>query len=168
MPNEPYKYKTHVEPHLEVIKNWRIAQVSIEQCCEALGISKASWYKFEKLHPEFKEIVHASKLKASAAIVSAVAKKAMGFVVREVIKDADGNILQIKEKELPPDTTAAKYLLNNLLPEQFRERKEIDHNIKEVPQFIVGLTGEDDVIEIEAEIIDDNHLEGEQSKRGEL
>lgn len=46
-------YETHIAPRLEDVRKWRKVGATVENMCDALGVSKTTFHKYLKEQPEF-------------------------------------------------------------------------------------------------------------------
>ena len=116
------KYESHVKPHLEKIKNYKKMGATDEQICNALDISKTSFYEYINKYPEFSETLKKGKddfvltLKGRLALLTEPHKletKKQYIKVDEVT----GNKTQYTEittRDVDPDVAAINLLLKNL------------------------------------------------------
>ena len=81
------------------------------QMANVFGIDDSTFYRWKTEHEEFCEAITRGKDIADAKVASALYNRAVGMVVREQISTMKG--LVWAEKELPPDTAAAKHWLGN-------------------------------------------------------
>ena len=116
------KYETHVKPRLAEITELRRTHTE-RQIAGLLGVSKASFENYKKLHPELKEALKKGTERLVDELKETLIKKARGFYYEEtkttVIQSGDSET--IKEETFRryalPDTGAAHILLKNLDPE---------------------------------------------------
>jgi hypothetical protein len=80
------KYKTHVEPHIELIKSWREAGKTEEQIAEKLKISCTTLKEYKKLYPPLVAALKASKEKLVANLKKSLWEEALGYEYIETEK----------------------------------------------------------------------------------
>ena len=115
------RYESHVEPHLEDIKEW-YQWLTEAQIAKRLGINPSSFQKYKNEHPELRDALMNGKEALIEDLKMTMKKKAKGFRYTEkkteTLTDADGNVTSIKEtvfdRYAPPDTGAMHLLLKNL------------------------------------------------------
>lgn len=72
------KYFTHVQPHLEEIKEW-IVTMSEKQICQKLGVSVQAFQNYKNDFPELKEVMKTGRQDLVTELESALIKKAKGY-----------------------------------------------------------------------------------------
>lgn len=113
------RYETHVEPHLEEIREW-ITIMTEEQIAKRLGISVSTFEKYKREHEALANTLLYGRQDFITDLRSALKKKAMGFTqteVKRITKDIDGKevtVIEETDKVYPPDTGAAHLLLKNM------------------------------------------------------
>ena len=80
------KYKTHVEPHIELIKSWRESGKTEEQIAEKLKISCTTLKEYKKLYPPFMTALQTSKEKLVANLKKSLWEEALGYEYEETDK----------------------------------------------------------------------------------
>lgn len=116
------KYETHVEPHLERIREWRKVGATVENICEVLGIGVSTWFEYEKRYPDFADAIKKGTAEFCLDLRGELAKLATKHTLetkKQYIKqDAEtGNKTQYTEittKEVDADIAAINLLLKNL------------------------------------------------------
>lgn len=83
-------------------------------------------------HPKFFESIKKGKADADAKVADSLFKRANGYSHSDVdIKMFEGEIITTKlVKHYPPDTTAAIFWLKNRQKNKWRDKTEVDNNIK--------------------------------------
>lgn len=106
---------------------------------ELLGIGRRSLYYLQDNHPELRESIQSGKAVADAQVAESLFKRACGYKTIETRKikksasDKEASQIEIIEREVPPDTTAARYWLNNRTRkntgiERWADRHEVQHS----------------------------------------
>lgn len=135
------KYESIVKPKLIVIEGWARNGLTIEQIAKNLGISKVTLYKYMNEHVELSEHLKKGKEVIDIEVENALLKRALGYKYEEVTKELLKNkktgkeelrVTKVVTKEVQPDTTAQIFWLKNRRPEDWRDKKDIEHsgNIK--------------------------------------
>lgn len=123
-PGQTDVYQTHVEPHLEEIKEW-YQTLTLQQIAKKLGISKSTLCKYKNEHPELDEALTIGRDKLVEELRESIKKRAKGYnwveVTQEKALNADtGEMEVIREKtvtkHVPADLGSAHLLLKNLDP----------------------------------------------------
>lgn len=152
------KYDTHVQPHLDKIREWRKVGATVEKICEMLGISKTSYFEYEKNHAEFANAIKSGTdqfvLDLRGELASVAKKHTLETKKQYIRQDMEtGHKTQYTEittREIDPDIAAINLLLKNLDrdnwsndPQNLAMRKqelELRRQIAEANNFDLNLT----------------------------
>ncbi len=106
-----------------------------QEIAEKLGISISTFYKY------YQENIHFYKTLRSArrlgAVEDAMFKSAVGYKVEEKRTEdvvyygritGEKKVLDVK-KDIAPDVRAQKYLMSNIVPEEYTENKKVEQKI---------------------------------------
>lgn len=113
------RYETHVQPHLEEIREW-YSVLSEKQIAERLGISSSSFEKYKGEHEELRAVLSAAKESLILDLKNTLKKKAQGFHYTETKKyirtegEKTFKVVEEYERYSIPDTGAIHLLLKNL------------------------------------------------------
>lgn len=125
-PGRPLEYKPE---YCAMVEKMSAAGLMDQQIADILGIALSTFCNWKDRFPEFMEANAKGKAISNAEIQASLYKAAKGgYVVKEVIKDADGVVVRTKEKEMPIDATAAMKILHNRDPKNWREKVEVEHS----------------------------------------
>lgn len=99
-----------------------------------LGCGKTTLSKLIKVYPEFKALIKEGKADADLRVVSALYKRALGYEFEEtttkvsVNKDGEGTTTFVEKtkKHIAPDTAAAFIWLKNRMPEEWRDKHDVE------------------------------------------
>ena len=107
------------------------------EIADFFGVVPSTVYKWKNENPEFSEALKSGKEEADNRVERSLYHKAVGYTFPSVkIFNANGSPLRVKYREhVPPDTTAAIFWLKNRRPDEWRDKAEVDVNLK------VGLAG---------------------------
>lgn len=141
------KYETNVKDKLLLVEAWARNGLTDEQIAKNLGISKDTFYKYKKEHTDFSDSLKRGKEVVDIEVENALLKRALGYKYDEVTKEINETtgklqISKIVTKEVIPDTTAQIFWLKNRKPEEWRDRKELNHS-GEINNPYEGLTREE-------------------------
>lgn len=125
------KWESHVKGRLLTIKMWRQNGVIEKDVCKNLGISHDSLARYKRRHPELCEVLKISKEDATAKVVDALFKRAIGYEYEEkrtVGTKAKGKPLVIGrietiKKQVAPDVIAQMFYLQNRCSQNWRDRR---------------------------------------------
>ena len=128
------KYDPLITPSLA--EDYAKELLTDEQIAAKLGISKPTFYEWQKKHADFLNAIKRGKAVSNVALVQAMKKSAEGYEVEEtettVIldknKNATGYRKTTRKRYIPPSTTTQIFLAKNRMPEDFRDvnRHEVD------------------------------------------
>lgn len=113
------RYESHVEPFLDKIPQW-YEFLNEGQIAKKLGISKCSFEKYKKEHPELQEALRHGKEELIESLKTTLKKKAAGYYYEEVktiVREDSGataKVIEKYKKYAQPDTGAIHLLLKNL------------------------------------------------------
>ena len=99
-----------------------------------LGISYETFYKWLKKHVEFAEAIKRGKEAANRDLVEVMKKSAKGYYVdeEETVVYLDRNkrpksySKTVKHRYIAPSTTTQIFLAKNRMPEDYRDRHDVD------------------------------------------
>lgn len=128
-----------------------------EQIANVWGIHRITLWRYLKKHPEIESALAVAKLKADTGVVKSLMKRAIGYSYVETtwkeikIKKKDGSeeLVRYKEKEvikhMAPDVLACIYWTKNRLPEDWRDRTDLDisGHIEEDRRLIIEIVPKD-------------------------
>lgn len=128
----PALSKYNSEYHDDWAWSLAIKGATNEEIAEAFGISTRTFIRWEKEHESLRDAVLRGKCAADAKVEKSLFQRAIGFTVedteRTVDIDKDGNPKPVRvrttKKNVPPDTMAIMYWLNNRKRNQWSQRQE--------------------------------------------
>lgn len=82
------------------------------QMAKVLGIAESTFYDYKANKEGFSEALTRGKEEADGKVAKAMYKRALGLTITEDALTRDGEVVKL-QKELPPDTAAAKHWLSN-------------------------------------------------------
>ncbi|WP_394896472.1 transposase [Clostridium paraputrificum] len=131
------KWETHVKDKLILVEAWARNGLTDKQIANNLGISKDTFYKYKKEHTDFSDSLKRGKEVIDIEVENALLKRALGYKYNEVIKELFMDketgeeklkVTKVVTKEVVPDTTAQIFWLKNRKPEDWRDKKDINHS----------------------------------------
>ncbi len=117
-----------------LVKRLYIMGAIDKEVIESLDVARSTFYLWKQEHKKFAEAIREGKdFFDNNSIEESLKTKATGFYVLEEVtveEDAEGSVLKTvtKQKQMPPDTAAIRYWLNNRNPERWRDKPEPDNN----------------------------------------
>jgi Homeodomain-like domain-containing protein len=138
-----------------------LAGFTARQICKKLGIHHSTYYDWKKNKPAITDTIRRSREVLANDLEPFLLKRAKGFYYSEStsIPQTTGTganmkteIVIVKQirKYMPPDVAALKYFLKNMLPGEWSDRTNVQHDISE-DSGIVVLTGKVTLEQWEAE-----------------
>lgn len=121
------------EEYVELAHNYALLGATDEEMADMFGVSEQTLNSWKRRHPEFLESIKKGKNVADATVASRLYKRAIGYDAKAVkFATNEGRITDKVEyiEHYPPDTTAAIFWLKNRQPEKWRDKKEIDSQVK--------------------------------------
>lgn len=123
------KYDPEITPQL--IFNLTLKYATDLEICDALGISADTYYRWISEKPDLSDLVSRAKVIRAQKLVPKLQKRANGFSYTEVTKELHpktGEMVVTKKvrKTIPPDVAALKFFLTNALPDEFKNRQDLD------------------------------------------
>ncbi|RGL38995.1 transposase [Paenibacillus polymyxa] len=137
------KYHSHVEPKLLLIEAWARDGIIQEDIAKKLGVAMSSFSEYKNKYPELTEALKRGQEVVDVQVENSLLKRAMGYRYDEVTKEASRELdketgeyktimVETKRvtKEVQPDVTAQIFWLKNRKPDVWRDKKELDANVK--------------------------------------
>nr|DAR08426.1 MAG TPA: terminase small subunit [Caudoviricetes sp.] len=128
--NGKYKYWIS-EEGLLLIEGWAKDGLTDKQIAAKIGISKQTFYDWQKRYPDFSDSLKRGKEVIDRKVENALLKRALGYSYDEIteITDEKGRTTtKVITKQVIPDTTAQIFWLKNRKPNEWREKREVEIN----------------------------------------
>lgn len=123
------KYKQWLTKEgLILIEGWARDGLTDVQIAKKIGISKQTFYDWQKRYPDFSDSLKKGKEVVDRMVENALLKRALGYsyIERTQIEDDEGKITTKEiEKHVVPDTTAQIFWLKNRQPKRWRDKQEV-------------------------------------------
>lgn len=118
----PSKYETNIKPNLDKIREWRKVGATVENICDALGISRSTWFEYEKKYPEFSDTIKKGTTEFCLDLRGELAKLAKPhtletkkqYIKQDVETGKKTQYTEITTREVDADIAAINLLLKNL------------------------------------------------------
>ncbi|WP_342416261.1 transposase [Paenibacillus sp. FSL R10-2782] len=123
------KYQTHVEPKLLLIEAWARDGMIQEDIAKKLGVAMSSFSEYKNKYPELSEALKRGQEVIDVQVENALLKRAMGYRYDEVTCEYGEETKRVT-KEVQPDVTAQIFWLKNRKPDVWRDKKEVDANVR--------------------------------------
>lgn len=103
-----------------------------KEMADAFEVSENTLNAWKKRYKEFSCVLKKGKAEADAKIAKSLFRRALGYEHPDVhISNFQGEITKTEiTKHYPPDTAAAIFWLKNRQPDKWRDKKELDAEIK--------------------------------------
>ena len=101
------------------------------EICEALGIHPSTYYDWLNEKTDLSDTISRAKQIRAQKLIPKLQKRANGFRYTETTQELNqktGKMVTTKKvsKMIPPDVTALKFFLTNALPDEFKNRQDLD------------------------------------------
>ncbi|MBF1737909.1 MAG: transposase [Streptococcus sp.] len=117
--------------NLELISYWAKKGLVDKQIAENIGIVPSTFYKWKKDYSEFSDALKAGKEVADAQVFNALHQSAVGFHYLEETVTNAGEVVTVR-KYSKPNVTAQVFWLKNRIPEEWRDKQEIEQINKNI------------------------------------
>ncbi len=119
--------KSKYHPDLLIlVEGWARDGLIDEQIAHNLGIGVATFYEWQKRYPEFRDALKKNKEVVDREVENALLKSALGFTYTEQVVTNKGDVVEIVRQQMP-SVTAQIFWLKNRKPDQFRDKREVEH-----------------------------------------
>lgn len=125
------KYQNWIEPEgLLKIEGWARDGLTNEQIAGNMGISRETLNQWSKKYPDISDALKKGKEVVDRQVENALLKRALGYKYEEIKteKTEEGKKVTVTVKEVVPDTTAQIFWLKNRKPDQWRDKRDIEHS----------------------------------------
>lgn len=102
------------------------------EMAEFFKVSEATFHLWKSVHPEFSESLKLAKEEADNRVEQSLYRRALGYSHDAVhVSNYQGEVtLTPIVEHFPPDTTACIFWLKNRKPGEWRDKTDVDVNIK--------------------------------------
>ena len=151
------KSKYDARYHVPWIKGLAARGLTLEEMADDLEVATSTLQKWIKENEELSVALKSGRSFADTQVESSLYSRALGFKITEkkTIISSGGNTgeqkpvrIEIVEKDVPPDTTAAIFWLKNRRPDLWRDRQDLNlesDDWVEALTAVVGRYNKDDV-----------------------
>ena len=125
------------EEGLLQLEAWARNGLTDEQIAANIGISRSTLNEWKNRFSDISDTLKRGKEIVDIQVENALLKRALGYTYKETTREAQFNpqteqyeMVVTKEvtKEVVPDTTAQIFLLKNRKPEEWRDKKDVEHS----------------------------------------
>ena len=119
---------SEVKEKFALIEGWARDGLTDIQIAKNLGISKDTFYKYKKEHPDFSDLLKRSKEVVDREVENALFKRAMGYEYTETKTETSEDGIKVTKtiKQVAPDVTAQIFWLKNRKPQEWRDKQEMN------------------------------------------
>ena len=119
------------------IEGWARDGLTDEQIAHNVGVNVRTIYDWQNKYPQISHALKRGKEVIDRQVENALLKRALGYqfdeVTRELMYDEEEKkdlltVTKVVTKEVAPDTTAQIFWLKNRKPNEWRDRKDIEHS----------------------------------------
>lgn len=133
-----FKYEQWLtEEGLLQLEAWARNGLTDEQIAANIGISRSTLNEWKNRFSDISDTLKRGKEIVDIQVENALLKRALGYTYKETTREAQFNpqtekyeMVVTKEvtKEVVPDTTAQIFWLKNRKPEEWRDKKDVEHS----------------------------------------
>lgn len=125
------------EEGLLQLEAWARKGLTDEQIAANIGISRSTLNEWKNRFSDISDTLKRGKEIVDIQVENALLKRALGYTYKEITREAQFNpqteqyeMVVTKEvtKEVVPDTTAQIFWLKNRKPEEWRDKKDVEHS----------------------------------------
>jgi len=136
MAGRPSKYKTE---YAEQAYKLCLLGATDAEIADFFEVDEATVNRWKNDYPEFCESIKRGKTPADAEVAASLYKRATGYKVNtvKVFQFQGEPVIVPVVEEIAPDTGAAMAWLKNRRKQNWRDKQDVDLNIKEMPEIII-------------------------------
>lgn len=125
------------EEGLLQLEAWARNGLTDEQIAANMGICRDTLIQWKKKYSDISDTLKRGKAIVDIQVENALLKRALGYSYKEITREAQFNpqteqyeLVVTKEvtKEVVPDTTAQIFWLKNRKPDEWRDKKDVEHS----------------------------------------
>lgn len=125
------------EEGLLQLEAWARNGLTDEQIAANIGISRSTLNEWKNRFSDISDTLKRGKEVVDIQVENALLKRALGYTYKEITREAQFNpqteqyeMVVTKEitKEVVPDTTAQIFWLKNRKPDEWRDKKDVEHS----------------------------------------
>lgn len=121
------------QEYIQLAENYALLGATDAEMADFFGVSEQTLNTWKKKYPEFLESLKKGKAVADANVASRLYSRAIGYDAKATkFATNEGKITDKVEyiEHYPPDTTAAIFWLKNRQPDKWRDKKEVENQVK--------------------------------------
>ena len=122
------KYQNWIEPEgILKIEGWARDGLTNEQIAGNMGISRETLNQWSKKYPDISDALKKGKEVVDRQVENALLKRALGYEYDEITMEYGKETKRVT-KQVVPDVTAQIFWLKNRKPDQWRDKRDIEHS----------------------------------------
>ncbi|MBO5000043.1 MAG: helix-turn-helix domain-containing protein [Parabacteroides sp.] len=121
------------QEYIQLAENYALLGATDAEMADFFGVSEQTLNTWKKKYPAFLESLKKGKAVADANVASRLYNRAIGYDAKATkFATNEGKITDRVEyiEHYPPDTTAAIFWLKNRQPGKWRDKKEVENQVK--------------------------------------
>lgn len=121
------------QEYIQLAENYALLGATDAEMADFFGVSEQTLNTWKKKYPAFLESLKKGKAVADANVASRLYNRAIGYDAKATkFATNEGKITDRVEyiEHYPPDTTAAIFWLKNRQPDKWRDKKEVENQVK--------------------------------------
>jgi hypothetical protein len=136
MAGRPSKYKNE---YAEQVYKLCLLGATDKEIANFFHTTEKTINTWKERHPGFLQSLKRGKDEADSIVATKLFHRAIGYEHPEdkIFNDNGEPLVVPTIKHYPPDTTAAIFWLKNRQPAKWRDKQDVDLNVKEMPEIII-------------------------------
>lgn len=121
------------QEYIQLAENYALLGATDAEIAEFFSVSEQTLNSWKKKFPQFLESLKKGKAVADSNVASKLHNRAIGYDCKATkIVTYEGKVTDQVEyvEHYPPDTTAAIFWLKNRQPGKWRDKKEVENQVK--------------------------------------
>ena len=121
------------QEYIQLAENYALLGATDAEIAEFFSVSEQTLNSWKKKFPQFLESLKKGKAVADSNVASKLYNRAIGYDCKATkIVTYEGKVTDQVEyvEHYPPDTTAAIFWLKNRQPGKWRDKKEVENQVK--------------------------------------
>lgn len=121
------------QEYIQLAENYALLGATDAEIAEFFSVSEQTLNSWKKKFPQFLESLKKGKAVADSNVASKLYNRAIGYDCKATkIVTYEGKVTDKVEyvEHYPPDTTAAIFWLKNRQPGKWRDKKEVENQVK--------------------------------------
>lgn len=135
-----------------------------KEIAKRLLVSERTWINWKNANSDFLHSLMKKEELDDAGVENALLKLALGYEKEVPTYDAEGNVIAIEIKHIPPNAAAIQFYLKNRKSEKWRDKIDIAASMEQIPVRI-NFKRKENVIEAESkQVLEAQQVEAPQAQ----